>query len=186
MQRGADRKFYPTFYFSKRTSDSESRYHSFELEMLAIVYALRRFRIYLYGIKFKIITDCDSLTLALKKNDINPRISRWVLELQNFDYKTEHRSGTRMTHVDGLSHCNFVAVIQENPFEANLMIAQNLDVEMNKVKLQLEKAENKYFEMRNGVVYRKMKDRLLFCVPSEMEKSIPKGTQPFGWCILIM
>lgn len=79
MQRGVDRNFHPIFYFSKRTTDSESRYHSFELEMLAIVYALRRFRIYLHGLQFKIITDCNSLALALKKNEINTRISRWVL-----------------------------------------------------------------------------------------------------------
>ena len=77
-----------------------------------------------------------------------------------------------MTHVDGLSRCNFVTVIRENLFEANFMIAQNLDEEINKIKLQLEKAEKKYFEMRNGVVYRKMEDSLLFCVPSEMKKSI--------------
>ena len=55
MQKKADMKMYPIFYFSKRTSETESRYHSFELETLAIVYALRRFRVYLHGIKFKIV-----------------------------------------------------------------------------------------------------------------------------------
>lgn len=39
---------------------------------LAIMYAIRRFRVYLRGIKFKIITDCNSLTMALKKRDVNP------------------------------------------------------------------------------------------------------------------
>lgn len=47
MQRGNDKQFHPIFFFSKRT-DVESRYHSFELEMLAIIYALQRFRVYLY------------------------------------------------------------------------------------------------------------------------------------------
>jgi len=43
MQKKADRKFYPIFYFSKRTTEIESKYHSFELETLSIIYALRRF-----------------------------------------------------------------------------------------------------------------------------------------------
>lgn len=89
MQRKADLKFHLIFYFSKRTTEIESHYHSFELETLAIIYALRRFRIYLYGIQFKIVMDCESLKLTLNKKDINPRIARWALELQNYDYIIE-------------------------------------------------------------------------------------------------
>lgn len=59
--------FHSVFYLSKRTTETESRYHSFELETLAIIYALRKFRVYLYGLKFKIVIDCQSLTLALNK-----------------------------------------------------------------------------------------------------------------------
>jgi len=86
MQKKSDLKFHPIFYFSKRTTPTESKYHSFELETLAVIYALRRFRNYLHGIKFKIITDCDSFRLTLNKKDIHPRIARWVLELQS-DYE---------------------------------------------------------------------------------------------------
>lgn len=57
MQCGNDKKSHPVFFFSKRTTDAESHYHSFELEMLAIIYALRRFKVYLSGIRFKIVTD---------------------------------------------------------------------------------------------------------------------------------
>lgn len=67
MQRKSDGKFHPIFYFSKRTTETESKYHSFELETLAIIYALKRFRIYLQGKKFKIITDCNSLTMTLNR-----------------------------------------------------------------------------------------------------------------------
>lgn len=81
------------FYFSKRTSDAESRYHSFEFEVLAIIYALKRLRIYLHELKLKNVVDCNSLAMALKKHDINPRIARWVLELQNYNYSTEHHAG---------------------------------------------------------------------------------------------
>jgi len=93
MQKKVDRKFHPIFYFSKRTTEIESKYHSFELETLSIIYVLRRFRTYLFGIKFKIITDCQALSLTLNKKETNPRIARWVLEMQNYDYILEHRSG---------------------------------------------------------------------------------------------
>lgn len=57
MQRQKDKKMHAIFYFSKRTTPIESKYHSYELELLAIVNALQRFRIYLQGLAFKIITD---------------------------------------------------------------------------------------------------------------------------------
>lgn len=103
LQRQADGKLHPVFYFSKRVLDVESRYHSYELETLAIAYALRRFRVYLIGIKFKILTYCQSLTLTLNEKIINTRISRWALELQGYDYIIEHRASNRMGYVDALS-----------------------------------------------------------------------------------
>lgn len=74
---------------------------------MAIIYALRRFRCYLDGNKpFKIVTDCNSLTLTLNKSAINPRIARWALELEDYAGVVQHRSGVRMAHVDALSRCH--------------------------------------------------------------------------------
>lgn len=116
VQKKFDRKLHPIFYFSKRTTTVKSRYHSFELETLAIIYALNRFRIYLIGISFKIITDCNALKMTLQKKDINPRIARWALELQNYDYVIEHRPGDRMKHVDALSRSFNINIVDDNPF----------------------------------------------------------------------
>ena len=62
LQKQTDGKFHPVSYFSKRTTQAEFRYHSFELEALAIEYSLERFRIYLQSSKFKIVTDCIALS----------------------------------------------------------------------------------------------------------------------------
>lgn len=173
MQKKKDGKMHPVFYFSKRTTTAESKYHSFELETLAIVNALQRFRIYLQGIKFKIVTDCNSLALTLNKKELNPRIARWALELQNFDYVLEHRSGQRMQHVDALSRCTNILVIETNTFEENLVIGQGRDAELNKIREKLEKTEHNLYEMRNGVVYRKKRGgSLLFFVPTDMQKHV--------------
>lgn len=93
MQKQEDGKFHPVAYFSKATTAAESRYHSFELETLAIIYALQRFHVYL-GIPFKIITDCNSLTQTLEKKMINPRIARRALELENYEYTIQHRNNS--------------------------------------------------------------------------------------------
>lgn len=172
MQKKADLKFHPIFYFSKSTTPTESKYHSFELETLAIIYALRRFRIYLYGIKFKIITDCESFKLTLNKEDINPRIARWALELQSYDYEVVHRAGSQMQHVDALSRVTSIMVIEDNPLEFNLSVCQNEDPIIKDLRINLEKSEDKYYEMRNGLVYRKNKNDLLFYVPTVMEDII--------------
>ncbi|XP_076660976.1 uncharacterized protein LOC143364587 [Halictus rubicundus] len=170
LQRKADKKLHPVFYFSKRTTEIESRYHSFELETLAIVSALRRFRTYLLGRKFKIVTDCQALSLTLNKKETNPRIARWVLEMQNYDYELEHRAGSRMLHVDTLSRQVFV--IEDNSFDRNLALCQNDDKVIGKIRTELENSENKLYEMRDGLVYRKHQDRILFYVPSTLESSI--------------
>lgn len=171
LQRQNDGKLRPVRYLSKRTTDAESKLHSYELEMLAIVYAVEKFHVYLHGLKFKVVTDSDAVRMALNKKDINPRISKWALILENYDYSIEHREGKRMQHVDALSRCA-VMVIEENTFELNLSIAQNLDPNIRKLKSELEVSESKNFELRNGLVYRKSNDKLLFYVPALMEQNI--------------
>jgi len=146
LQKQEDGKLHPIFFYSHRTSDAESRYHSFELEMLAIVNSIKRFRIYLQGIRFKIVTDCNSITLTLAKKDINPRISRWVLFLQDFDYQIEHKSGTRMQHVDALSR-NHILVIEGCTFNQTLSIKQSCDPEIKNIVRMLESTEHKLYEL---------------------------------------
>lgn len=172
LQRKADNCLHPIFYFSKRATEVESRYHSYELETLAIIYALKRFRIYLQGISFKIVTDCNALVMTLKKKEINPRIARSALELQNYDYSTEHRPGKKMLHVDALSRVNNILVIENNSFEFNLAICQAQDPKIEKLKTQLEREQDGTYEMRNGLIYRKKRDKVLFYVPSAMEQDL--------------
>lgn len=172
MQKQSDLRFHPVFYFSKRTTNAESKLHSYELEMLSIVNSLKRFRIYLQGIEFKIITDCNSIKLALQKKDINPRILRWSLELQNYSYTIEHRPNSQMIHADSLSR-NSILILEDNSFERNLSIMQDRDKDICKIREGLEKAESKLFELRNGLVYRKNdKNKVQFYVPSSMEQSV--------------
>lgn len=93
----------PVYFYSRQTSNDEKKYHSFELELLAIISGLQKFRHYLLGTDFKIITDCNAVRHALSKKEIIPRISRWVLYTQDFTFDVVHRAGSQMQHVDALS-----------------------------------------------------------------------------------
>lgn len=64
--------------YSRQTTKEEQRYHSYELETLAVINSLR-FRVYLLGLKFKIVTDCNALRTAMTKRDLIPRIGWWWL-----------------------------------------------------------------------------------------------------------
>lgn len=122
MQKQTDGRFHPVAYYSKTASPAESKYHSFELETLAIFYALERFRIYLKGIVFTIVTDCNSLAQTLEKKNMNTRIARRALEFSRYTFVPKHRPGLSMTHVDALSRChapeeieNIVALLLSDP-----------------------------------------------------------------------
>lgn len=93
----------PVYFYSRQTNNDEKKYHSFELELLAIVSGLQKFRHYLLGTNFTIITDCNAVRYALSKQEIIPRISRWVLLTQDFSFEIAHRAGSQMQHVDALS-----------------------------------------------------------------------------------
>lgn len=96
-------KLHPVYYFSRLTTREESLYHSYELETLAVVESLKRFRIYLVGIPVKIVTDCSAVRATFLKKDMLPRVARWWLSIQDFDIEIEHRPGERLKHADALS-----------------------------------------------------------------------------------
>lgn len=103
MQRSEDNLFHPIYYASWKATPVEEKYTSYELEILAVVKALKKFRVYLLGIPFKIVTDCKAFAMTMKKKDTCLRVARWALLLKDFQYVVEHRPGTSMRHVDALS-----------------------------------------------------------------------------------
>lgn len=56
--------FHPSYYYSRLTIRSEKKYHSYELETLAVVEFAQKFQCFLLGRKFKIMTDCMAFQMA--------------------------------------------------------------------------------------------------------------------------
>ncbi|CAL1689693.1 unnamed protein product [Lasius platythorax] len=160
----------PIAYFSKATSETEKHFHSYELETLAIVKAVERFHVYLQGINFKIVTDCNSLVLAFKKININPRIARWSLMLQNYHFEIVHRSGDKMRHVDCLSRN--IMLINALSVEDELLYKQLMDTKLKEIAENIELKGDKHFTLINGLVFRLYKEKPLFVVPENMINNI--------------
>ena len=90
-------------YASRKLKGAEYNYGITELECLAIVWAVDKFRIYLLGVKFKIITDHLALEWLQTKKEPTARLMRWALKLEPFDYEVVYRSGTLNRDADYLS-----------------------------------------------------------------------------------
>jgi len=93
---------HPVYYYSDKTTPVEEKYTSYQLEVLAIIKALKKFWVYLLGIPFKIVTDCRAFVATMNKKELCVRVARWALLLEEFDY-IEHWSGKNMVYVDALS-----------------------------------------------------------------------------------
>jgi len=72
-----DGHVHPVYYMSRKTTPAQREYPSYKLEVLTVVEAASKFRVYLLGTFFKIYTDCDSLNKTVQMKDLNKKkISR--------------------------------------------------------------------------------------------------------------
>ena len=83
-------------YVSRALSDVERRYSQTEKEALAIVWAIERLHIYVYGKHFSLFTDCKPVQLIYGNAKSKPpaRIERWNLRLQGYNFSIVHTKGT--------------------------------------------------------------------------------------------
>ena len=95
----------PIAYASKPLTDAEKRYVCIERELLAIVFSVQRFHIYLYGRQFKVLTDHKPLVMILQKpfTSAPPRWQRMIIKLQGYQMQIEYIPWQEMTLADTLS-----------------------------------------------------------------------------------
>lgn len=88
---------------SRRLSSAEANYGITDLEGLAVIYSLQKFRVYLLGIKFKLLVDHCSLCVLKKKLPTSQRLHRWAILLAEFDFEVIYTKGSNHLDVDCLS-----------------------------------------------------------------------------------
>jgi hypothetical protein len=85
LNQSKDKKHYAISYASKTLIGPQLNYATMEKELLAVVFAIEKFRSYLVVTKVIVYTDHAALKYLLTKKDAKPHLIQWILILQEFD-----------------------------------------------------------------------------------------------------
>ena len=107
MQKDESGTLRPIAYSGRSFKPSETRYTILDRELLAIVFAVKHFRVYLESTKFTVYTDHAALKFLMTQKHILQRLARWQIVLNNFDFDIVHVSGSTNNIADALSRRDY-------------------------------------------------------------------------------
>nr|CAN60998.1 hypothetical protein VITISV_010331 [Vitis vinifera] len=94
---------YAGFYRSKTLNEAQRNYTTIEKELLAVVFALDKFRAYLVGFFIVVFIDHSTLKYLLTRQDAKARLIRWILLLQEFNLQIKDKKRVENVVADHLS-----------------------------------------------------------------------------------
>lgn len=90
-------------YYSQKLSATQQKYQTTERECMAVIVGIEKFRAFIEGVHFTVVTDHASLQWLQNLKDPGGRLGRWALRLQPYDFTLVHRPGRLMVVADALS-----------------------------------------------------------------------------------
>ena len=90
-------------YASRQLKVHEKNYPTHDLELGAVVFALKVWRHYLYGAQFEVFTDHKSLKYIFTHQDLNLRQRRWLEFIKDYDFSIAYHPGKANVVADSLS-----------------------------------------------------------------------------------
>jgi hypothetical protein len=134
-------------YASRALRPHEKNYPTHDLELAAVVHALKLWRHYLMGNRCNIYTDHKSLKYIFTQSDMNMRQRRWLELIKDCDLEVHYHPGKANVVADALSckHCNYVTLETNN---------ETLCEEMRKLNLELVEHGNLYAVSIESPVHR--------------------------------
>jgi len=133
----------PVEFISRTLSKAESNYSQIEKEALAIVWALKRLYMYVYGREFELVTDHKPLTCIYHEDKgigkmAASRLTRWGVFLMEYNYKIRYRPTKEHANCDALSRLPVEKKSSQRSNQvsevSNLSVMEEVEIEINTVK----------------------------------------------------
>jgi hypothetical protein len=118
-------------YSSRQLSRHEEHYPTHDIELAAVVMALRTWRHYLLGNVIHIYTDHKSLKYIFTQPDLNMRQRRWLELIKDYELEVHYHPGKANVIADVLSrkaHCNYLPAISLIRKESSTRVLPNLSL----------------------------------------------------------
>ena len=90
-------------YASRQLKTHERNYPTHDLELAAVVFALKIWRHYLFSSKFEVFSDHKSLKYLFSQKELNMRQRRWLEFLKDYDFELSYHPGKANVVADALS-----------------------------------------------------------------------------------
>ncbi|UYV67393.1 hypothetical protein LAZ67_5000448, partial [Cordylochernes scorpioides] len=182
IQKGKERAI---AYASRTLNKAEKNYSTTERECLAIIWAINKFRPYVFGQPFTIVTDHHSLCWLTNLKDPCGRLARWALRLQEFDVTVVYKSGRKHQDAECLSRSPLEYSEDMEEDIPSIVTLQNFSEEqmndqaIRKIADKLQSSPNNSFVKIDNTLYRKNYDPMgkpwLLVVPRHLRQELLKN-----------
>ncbi|GJY95629.1 putative reverse transcriptase domain-containing protein [Tanacetum coccineum] len=132
-------------YASRQLKIHEKNYTTHDLELGAVVFALKIWRHYLYGTKCVVFTDHKSLQHILDQKDLNMRQRRWIELLSDYDCEIRYHPGKANVIADALSRKERIEPLRVRALVMTIGLdlpSRILEAQKEAVKVENIKAED--------------------------------------------